>query len=287
MSEEHIPLRFEVGSRITWTESVSDAEDSNTHQYYTARYQMSGIIQRITPYSVAILVDTEGWEKLFQSVSPYEKRVPKPYLASRLDMEMREIVLSTIPVAEEPVSEVPASTPDAKHCFRCEKHLPASEFKRHALVLDKSPILSEVCHRCYKKIKEKVAAHRSIAHQFGGVSTLTPSEWLEKLWESQGHCQYCKRYTGYINLIIEHMTPLSQKGGNTKDNVVPACISCNSSKGGRDVETWHQQNENYNLLIDLQEHLGLSKSEVTNLAIRLLAQREGLLLEEDEMEEGA
>lgn len=63
-------------------------------------------------------------------------------------------------------------------------------------------------------------------------NTLTPAEWKEILELYEGKCIYCgssKRIT------MDHIIPISKGGGTTKDNVVPACISCNSSKGNKDI----------------------------------------------------
>jgi len=174
-------------------------------------------------------------------------------------------------------SEITVTLLNTKRCFRCDWDVPLSTFERHALIVDKSPILAEVCSDCYRRVKNKVAEHHSHARRHGGMYTLKVSEWLEILKASEGHCHYCNKLVGYENLIVEHQTPLSWKGANSKENVVPACISCNSSKGDRDVETWLRHMEVKMLLDQLQERLGLSKFEVTNLAIKTLAQSIGLI----------
>lgn len=166
---------------------------------------------------------------------------------------------------------------NADYCFRCGGWCPSSEFQRHPLTHDISPILSQVCSDCYRKVKNKVSEHRGNANHYGGKNTLCASEWLEILLASQGKCHYCETEIGYSSLIMEHQVPLSWKGGHTKENVVPACTSCNSSKGDRDVETWQRNVEVKQLTALLQSRLHLSKLEVTNLAIRQLAIQEGLI----------
>ena len=44
-------------------------------------------------------------------------------------------------------------------------------------------------------------------------------------------CQYCD-YTG-DNLTIDHVIPRSRGGGDTWENLVSACVSCNVRKGSR------------------------------------------------------
>ncbi len=42
-------------------------------------------------------------------------------------------------------------------------------------------------------------------------------------------CAYCGKKT--IQLTQDHVIPLAKGGSHTPENIVPACISCNSSKG--------------------------------------------------------
>jgi len=50
-------------------------------------------------------------------------------------------------------------------------------------------------------------------------------------------CQYCGRHRSELRgrqfLTREHILPLSRGGGNTWDNVVTSCSTCNNRKGNR------------------------------------------------------
>ena len=48
-------------------------------------------------------------------------------------------------------------------------------------------------------------------------------------------CQYCGSYS---SLTIDHVIPRSRGGENTWDNMVSACISCNTRKGDKTPEEW-------------------------------------------------
>lgn len=48
------------------------------------------------------------------------------------------------------------------------------------------------------------------------------------------HCQYCGSAS---NLTIDHVIPLSKGGGDTWDNLVTACLSCNNMKGNKDLQS--------------------------------------------------
>lgn len=66
---------------------------------------------------------------------------------------------------------------------------------------------------------------------------LTSTEWLASLADAHGHCHYCDKEA---KLTLDHVIPLSKGGKHSKDNVVPACQHCNSSKGNKTVEAWNK-----------------------------------------------
>ena len=51
------------------------------------------------------------------------------------------------------------------------------------------------------------------------------------------HCAYCG--VKPIHLTIDHVIPRSQEGTNDPSNLLPACRSCNESKGSRSLNTWY------------------------------------------------
>src|SRR5438067_1019157 len=52
-------------------------------------------------------------------------------------------------------------------------------------------------------------------------------------------CQYCGRKFPTAELSLDHVTPRSQGGSNTWENIVCACVSCNVRKGGRTPKQAH------------------------------------------------
>ena len=60
-------------------------------------------------------------------------------------------------------------------------------------------------------------------------ATLTEQDWMDILEEHNCSCAYCG--TRKELLHQEHKVPLSRGGGYTKENIIPACPSCNSRKG--------------------------------------------------------
>lgn len=70
--------------------------------------------------------------------------------------------------------------------------------------------------------------------------TLTIEQWEGTLKEFNNKCAYCG-CSG--NLHQEHVIPVTKDGGYTKENIIPACKSCNSSKWNRDMEEWYRSRE--------------------------------------------
>jgi 5-methylcytosine-specific restriction endonuclease McrA len=52
-------------------------------------------------------------------------------------------------------------------------------------------------------------------------------------------CQYCGRKFPTTELSLDHVTPRSQGGQSTWENIVCACVSCNVRKGGRTPKQAH------------------------------------------------
>lgn len=79
--------------------------------------------------------------------------------------------------------------------------------------------------------KIAIKAEKRRAEQLGNTQTdrlLTATEWTETKEYFDHRCAYCGRQLE--KLTIDHIVPLSRGGEHTKENVVPACRHCNSSK---------------------------------------------------------
>jgi len=64
------------------------------------------------------------------------------------------------------------------------------------------------------------------------INTLTAEEWLDILKEHKYKCFYCGKEFDLFDLPTkDHILPISKGGNNIKENVVPACRSCNAKKG--------------------------------------------------------
>lgn len=63
------------------------------------------------------------------------------------------------------------------------------------------------------------------------MNTLTAAEWVEIQAAYGNACAYCGRSDR--PLTRDHIVPLSKGGHHVKDNIAPACRSCNSRKNNR------------------------------------------------------
>ena len=81
--------------------------------------------------------------------------------------------------------------------------------------------------------------------------TFTTQEWEETKQIFNNSCAYCgmtkEEHRQEYNQILhqDHFIPLSKGGGYTKENIIPACRSCNASKKDTDFEEWYPQQEYY------------------------------------------
>lgn len=67
------------------------------------------------------------------------------------------------------------------------------------------------------------------------INDFTSQQWHELLAEYDYKCAYCHR--SLDRLTEDHKTPLSRGGKHTKENIVPACTSCNCRKHDK---TWEE-----------------------------------------------
>jgi len=80
------------------------------------------------------------------------------------------------------------------------------------------------------------ASHARRIREAGAPNDLTDRDWAQLLADQNYACAYCGRPFSHIcPPTRDHVMPLSHGGGLTKNNVLPACQSCNSSKGNRPV----------------------------------------------------
>ena len=58
-------------------------------------------------------------------------------------------------------------------------------------------------------------------------------------------CAYCEQQFLSDQLTIDHVTPKCRGGDDGTQNLIPACTSCNKSKGSNNWLTWMRQTFGY------------------------------------------
>lgn len=71
------------------------------------------------------------------------------------------------------------------------------------------------------------------ARLLGAVGNFNKTEWSLMLSLYEGKCAYC--HDDSKTMTQDHIIPLSKGGSHTWSNIVPACKSCNSSKGTKSL----------------------------------------------------
>jgi 5-methylcytosine-specific restriction endonuclease McrA len=137
-----------------------------------------------------------------------------------------------------------------KYCWRCKRERPRSEFGRDRSRYDGRAAICAGCRKPPRQlplIRETQADYerrryaidatyraerRQHAHsRKRGVAPL-PAEGMDALTEKfEGRCAYCPAPA----TTWDHLVPVSKGGRTIPGNIAPACGSCNSRKGTRDV----------------------------------------------------
>ena len=73
----------------------------------------------------------------------------------------------------------------------------------------------------------------------GTVYNYSEQTWQETLEHFDNECAYCGDNTKPLHQ--EHVIPLSKGGYYTKQNIIPSCQFCNSSKHARDLDDWYPE----------------------------------------------
>lgn len=93
--------------------------------------------------------------------------------------------------------------------------------------------------REYRKTEEGKASHQRGGFKIRAgereiINTLTAKEWLDILEKNNYKCAYCGIEFNEDTLPErDHIIPISKGGNNIKENIAPACKSCNLKKSNK------------------------------------------------------
>lgn len=136
-----------------------------------------------------------------------------------------------------------------KVCTFCGKELPLESFAKNGVAPDGTQQYRDDCKTCYNIRRRENATKQRHSSFVGGMKrrgeaevNYTHQQWKETVIFFSGECAYCGRtmHKGE-RLTRDHLEPVKEGGCTTQDNIVPACSSCNSSKGASEWRSWFMQ----------------------------------------------
>src|SRR5699024_1927307 len=132
-----------------------------------------------------------------------------------------------------------------KHPSRSKKYIRNHNRKHYK---ENKEFVDESNKKYYKNNKERMLLFYRIYLQKRRAKkkklehSLTEEEWELILKNFDSECAYC----GSKEMIEQdHFIPVKQGGGYTKENIIPACRSCNASKSNNDFSIWYKEHKNY------------------------------------------
>lgn len=107
---------------------------------------------------------------------------------------------------------------------------------RDAIKEERSEYKKQYQQENKEKINNQTQRRRARKKQ-NGVFAISSKE-LKKLYSSP--CLYCGSTD---KITVDHVIPIDKGGAHSIGNLVPACLSCNSSKGTKFITEWHKQKQ--------------------------------------------
>jgi 5-methylcytosine-specific restriction endonuclease McrA len=109
---------------------------------------------------------------------------------------------------------------------------PERESIRQKKRYDRDPEKARERALAWHRSNPERSRHNARAHKYrvkGALGSHTSIEWAARLAEFNHGCAYCPNPA----VSKDHLVAISQGGSNSIENIVPACRSCNSSKGAK------------------------------------------------------
>lgn len=112
------------------------------------------------------------------------------------------------------------------------------ENKPYRRVSKKVNRLEKYCREhLYTNEEHKANNHKRRARKRNAfINDFTKKDWEECLEKFENSCAYCGNRA---RIQIEHVVPLAMQGVHSKENIIPACRSCNTSKQDVLFEEWY------------------------------------------------
>ena len=136
-----------------------------------------------------------------------------------------------------------------KTCVFCGERKSIDAFAKNGVDAFGNVQYRRDCKVCYNIRRRENATKKRHTAFVGGMKRrgesnvdYTHQQWKETVIFFGGECAYCGRtmHKGE-RLTRDHLEPVSSGGTTTQDNIVPACSSCNSSKGAAEWREWYMK----------------------------------------------
>lgn len=137
----------------------------------------------------------------------------------------------------------------AKICSFCGEEKPIAMFPKNGVDKNGKTRYRDDCKQCYNIRRRENATKQRHSSFVSGMSRrgetnveYSHNDWKETVIFFGGECAYCGKTTRKgERLTRDHLVPVSHGGTTTQRNIVPACSSCNSSKGAKEWREWFMQ----------------------------------------------
>lgn len=136
-----------------------------------------------------------------------------------------------------------------RRCVYCGRWKPITDYPRNGVDEKKRPAYRQDCKTCYNIRRKENRFTKEHSDFVGGMKRrgetdveYTHQDWKETLMFFRGTCAYCgcTPKKGQI-LTKDHLTPVKNGGKTIQSNIIPACRSCNCSKGADDFKDWYMR----------------------------------------------
>ena len=138
-----------------------------------------------------------------------------------------------------------------KVCKVCGLEKRLSEFPKNGKFKDGSTRYRADCKECYnisRKISKKKLTKflNNTKHRTGEEDGYSFKDWKDAVMYFRGKCSYCgRKQSRSVKLTRDHVVPVSKGGKTVRENIVPSCARCNSSKSDNDMEEWYSRQPFY------------------------------------------
>ena len=136
-----------------------------------------------------------------------------------------------------------------KVCSFCGVEKPIEDFPKNGVDSCGRTKYRDDCKVCYNIRRRENRTKKKHTDFIGGQKRrgedspeFSHQEWKESVIFFGGECAYCGGTPRKgQRLTRDHLVPVSVGGRTVQSNIVPACSSCNSSKGAEDFKDWYMK----------------------------------------------